>query len=112
MVFTYAGAITPQPTSATRNSGGGAGLDQSGLVGDDDGLDAVAQAELLEDPRDVRLDRRLAEEELPRDLGVRAAAGEQAQDVDLARRQLGQLGREPVAHRRPPRVLLDHALRD
>src|SRR5829696_3441459 len=106
MVFTYAGAITPQPTSATRKSGGGAGLDQSGFVGDDDGLYAVAQAELLEDPRDVRLDGRLAEEELLGDLGVRAAAGEQPQHVDLAGGQLRQLRREAVPRGRAAGVLL------
>ena len=36
------------------------GADEPGLVGEDDRLDAVAQAELGEQPRDVRLDRRLA----------------------------------------------------
>ena len=71
-----------------------AGLHEPRLVGDDDGLHTVAQAQLLEDPRHVGLHRRLAEEELLRDLGVRAPAREQAQDVDLARSQLAELGRQ------------------
>lgn len=52
--------------------------DEPGLVCVDDGLDAVADVELLEDVRDVGLDRRLAEDERCGDFGVRGAAGEMA----------------------------------
>src|SRR6187551_3093651 len=63
-------------------------FEETGLVGEDDRLDAVAQAELLEDVRDVRLHRRVADEELLADLGVRKAVRDQAKDLLLARRQL------------------------
>ena len=59
-----------------------------GLVGEHDRLDAVAEVELLEDVRDVRLHGRLADEELLPDLGVGEAVGDQAQDLELARGQL------------------------
>src|SRR4051794_5634050 len=57
------------------------------LVGQDDGLDAVAQAELEQQARHVRLDRALADDELARELRVALAAREQDQDLALA---LGQ----------------------
>ena len=72
------------PTSRVR-------VDEPGLVGEHDRLDAVAQVELLEDVRDVRLDGRLADVELLADLGVREAAGDQAEDVALALGQLVEL---------------------
>ena len=50
-------------TSALR-----AGLRQPALVGEDHRLDPVAQAELHQDALDVRLDRRLLDDELGRDL--------------------------------------------
>src|SRR5205809_1424800 len=62
-----------------------AGADDPRLVGEHHRLDAVAQAELAQDPGDVALDRRLAEEELPRDLRVGHAARDEAQDLELAR---------------------------
>ena len=40
-----------------------AGLDQTRFVGEDDSLDAVAQFELRQDVREMRLDRRLAEKQ-------------------------------------------------
>jgi hypothetical protein len=46
-------------------------LEYPRLVGKHDGLDAVAEVELLEDVRDVRLDRRFADVELFCDLPVR-----------------------------------------
>ena len=73
-------------------------------------LHAIAEAELLEDVRDVRLHRRLADVELPSDLGVREAACDEAQDVPLASAELVDLLRRRRA--RKPRELLDHALRD
>jgi hypothetical protein len=45
-------------------------VQEPALVGQNDGLDAVAKAELGEDVRDVRLDRCLADEELLTDLGI------------------------------------------
>jgi MFS family permease len=44
--------------------------DESGFVGDNDGLGAVAQPELVEDSADVRLDRFLGDDEVAGDLGV------------------------------------------
>ena len=58
-----------------------------------DCLDAVAEVELLEDVRDVRLDGRVADVELLADLGVREAAGDQTKDVQLALGQLAELFR-------------------
>ena len=55
-----------------------AGLDDPGLVGEHDGLDAVAQSELREHAGDVGLDRRAGHDELLGDLGVGEAAGDQA----------------------------------
>jgi len=56
-------------------SAGGTGRDQAALVGVDHCLDAVAEAELLQDVGDVRLRRRLADDELLADLGVRLSSG-------------------------------------
>ena len=78
------------PVPAIRLPGGGSRFDEPALVGEDDGLDAVAQVELGEDAGDVRLHRRLADEQLGGDLGVGQPAGEQPQDLELARAQLGQ----------------------
>ena len=64
--------------------------DDAGLVGEHDRLDAVAEAELHQDARDVRLHRRLRDEERLRDLGVREAARDQAEHLELARGQVLQ----------------------
>jgi hypothetical protein len=48
----------------------------------------VAQLELLEDVRDVRLDGRVADVELAADLRVREASRDQAEHAQLALRQL------------------------
>src|SRR5205823_4668073 len=66
--------------------------------------------ELLEDVRDVRLHRGVADVELLADLRVREPAGDQAEHVELA---LGELV-EPWRRRgtRDARELLDHAPRD
>ena len=58
------------------------------LVGEHDDLDAVAEAELGEDPGDVGLHGRLADEECRGDLGVGVAGGDTDQHLALA---LGQL---------------------
>jgi hypothetical protein len=63
-------------------------LDESGLVGGDDGLDAVSEVELHQDPGDVRLDGRVADEELACDLGVREPAREEPEHLELARGEL------------------------
>jgi len=47
-----------------------AGAHEPGLVGEHDGLDAVAQAELGEQAPDLGLDRRVADDELRRDLAI------------------------------------------
>ena len=47
-------------------------------------MDTVPQLELLEQARDVRLRRVLADDELGRDLGVREAARDEAQHLALA----------------------------
>jgi alkanesulfonate monooxygenase SsuD/methylene tetrahydromethanopterin reductase-like flavin-dependent oxidoreductase (luciferase family) len=52
------------------------GADQTGLIGEDDGLDPVAQLEFGQEPGHVGLDGRLAEDELGGDLGVAQAAGQ------------------------------------
>ena len=60
---------------------GGSGLPglEPSTVGDDGGLHAVVDAELCTGVHDVRLDRRLADVELARQLGVRQP-GRQARD--------------------------------
>jgi len=54
------------------------GAYQSGFVGDDDGLDAVAEAELAEDACNVGFDGRLGQVEVGRKFGVVEALGQQA----------------------------------
>ena len=58
--------------------------DEPGLVCEHDGLDAVAEAEFLEDVRDVCLDGRLADVELCADLRVGQAGGDESEDVLLS----------------------------
>src|SRR5215831_5474312 len=72
---------------SARAFGPNGGLDKARVEGRDHGLHAVADAELSEDAREVRLDRRLAEVEVRAELGVREPAGEQGEDLELA---LGQ----------------------
>src|SRR6266540_872804 len=78
----------------------------------DDGLDAVAEVELLEDPRDVRLRGCFADHELFADLRIGEAAGEQVKHLALSRGQLGEetsiagpraASRETGLTRTPPR---------
>ncbi len=54
-----------------------AGDDEAGLVGEHDGLGAVAQAELVQHPAHVRLDRLLADDEPGRDLRIGQALGDE-----------------------------------
>src|SRR4051794_38962111 len=60
------------------------------LVGKDDGLHAVSQAELHQHPGYVSLDCGLRHEELLGDLHVRQTAPEHHQDLSLAWRQRGE----------------------
>src|ERR1700733_10685138 len=54
-----AGPGAPAGTANYPYASGRAGLHQAGLVGEHDRLHPVAQAQLGQDPADVRLDRRL-----------------------------------------------------
>src|SRR5580700_8197020 len=67
------------------------GLDQAGLVGEDDGLDPVPQSQLGQDPGHVGLDRGLAERQRGRQLGVAQAAPDQAEHLQFTWRQRGQI---------------------
>lgn len=62
--------------------------DQSGFVGQDDGLDSVTESELRENVRHMCLDGRLAEEQLGADLAVRPSMGDSANEVVTHRRHL------------------------
>ena len=59
-------------------------------MGKHDCLDAVTESQLLEDVRDVRLDRRLADVELLANLRVGEAARDQAQHVQFTIGQLSE----------------------
>src|SRR5580700_11412014 len=63
---------------------GGAWGDQAGFVGEDDGLDAVAEAELGQDAADVDLHGALGQEQAGGDLAVGHAGGDAGEDVLLA----------------------------
>src|SRR5688572_11020431 len=60
------------------------GVEQAGLVGQHDGLGAVADLEFLQEPGDMGFDGGVADEQLPSDLGVREAGGDEAEDVHFA----------------------------
>jgi hypothetical protein len=53
-------------------------------VREHDRLHAVAQPELHQHARDMRLDRRIAHDQLGSDLGVRQPARDQLEDLQLA----------------------------
>ena len=53
-------------------------LEGTGPVGEDHGVDAVAQIEFLEDVRDVSLHGRFADVQLARGLPIGQTAGDQA----------------------------------
>src|SRR3954468_5378938 len=80
------------------------------LVGEDDGLDAVAEVELLEDVSDVRLDGGVTDEQLLGDLGVGEAACDQLEDFEFALVEVVQL-LGPLTPRRAGE-LVDHVLCD
>src|SRR3954468_21830752 len=85
--------------------------DQTALVGKHDRLHPVAQAELSEDVRHVRLDGSLADPELSCKLRVRLSGSQQTQHFRLARRELFKADVVTRAAR-DPRVALDHPPRD
>lgn len=60
------------------------GLYQPGLVGEDNGLDTVAEAELGQNPFQVRLDRRFLDEQAGGDFAVGQATGDEFQHIPLA----------------------------
>jgi hypothetical protein len=79
-------SIADLSTSSAERSDRERRRDEPGLVGEDDGLHAVAQLELAEQAPDVGLDRVLAEHELGGDLGVRQPWATSRRTVDLAGR--------------------------
>jgi hypothetical protein len=68
-------------------------------MGQHDRLDAVAEIQLLQDVRDVGLDRCVADVELLCDLRIRVALRDQPQDLPLAVGQLVEPGRRRGAGR-------------
>src|SRR5436189_4348023 len=66
-------------------------LHEAALVDEHDCLYAVAEAELLQDVCDVRLDRRRAQVQLIGDLCVRESASDSLEDVELAFAQFAEL---------------------
>src|SRR3954463_2900448 len=68
-------------------------LHEPAAVGEDDGLNAVAQAQLGEDVVDVGLDRGVAEDEALGDLGVAETVGDQRKNLEFARAELVEFGR-------------------
>ncbi len=73
-------------------------------------MDAVAEAEFLEDVRDVGLDGRLADVELRADLRVGQAEGDEPEDVLLACGELVEFFRRLVV--RDAGELIDDAFED
>ena len=64
---------------------------QTGLVGEDDGLDAVAHTKFHQDPGNVGLDCRLADDQFVGDLAVAQAGREESQDFQLAGSEVSEL---------------------
>jgi hypothetical protein len=70
-----------------------AGAHDASLVGEHDRLDPVSHAELGEYSGHVGLDGGLADDEMIGDFTVGQAAGDEAEDLELAGAQLGQFRR-------------------
>src|SRR5437899_3667187 len=83
-------------------------FDETGLVGEDHRLHAVAQVELLEDASDVGFYGSIADDELGGDLGVREAAREPLEHLELTGRQPIELFRKIVRPARLPPKFFDH----
>src|SRR5438309_10837943 len=92
---------------ATAGSGGGAiptswrwwlsgvaWCDESGFVGEDDGLGAVAQGEFGEDAGDVGFDGGFAEGQFAGDAGVGQAVSDEGEDVSFPGGQRGEVAVE------------------
>ena len=71
----------------------------AGLVGHDDGLNAVTQAELVEDPGDVRLGGGLADKEGACEFAVGQSFGDELEYLELARGESRELCRRGVGTR-------------
>ena len=78
------------------------GLTSPELIGKDDRLRPVAQAQLVEDMRDVGLDGRLGQHEAIGDLAVGQPAGHELEDLDLALGQLAEVGMARIGRGRQP----------
>src|SRR5205814_9223906 len=93
-------AVARAPTRSSRGARLRAPLSRSGWVGlgqasrGDHGLGAATDAELPEDLRAVRLDRRFGHGKLESDLLVGLALGQQHEDAALLRRELGDTSGE------------------
>jgi hypothetical protein len=74
--FVFAQATAPRPNRERLLSPSGAWFDETGLIGEDHRVNAVAQIQLCEYVRDMRLDGGLANDQLFCDLGVRHPARE------------------------------------
>jgi hypothetical protein len=85
-------------------------LEQPGLVYEHHRLDPVAQAELLQDVRDVRLYGRLVDVELAPDFRIGQAGRDQPQDLVFSLGQLAEFFRRGRAN--DAGELPDHALGD
>src|SRR5215469_15274027 len=85
-------------------------LDDTRLVCEHDRLDAVAEAQFLEDVRDVCLDGRLADVEPLPDLCVGKAGGDEPKDVLLSCGEFVELFGRNWA--RDPGELFDYAFGD
>ena len=97
VVVDLARSRAPRSTTTRVWKRSGSGRDQAGLVGQDHGLDAVAQVQLAQDRPEVGLDRGLGQVQPPGDLLVAQPLTHGDQDLALA---LGE-SRQPVV--RPAR---------
>src|SRR5262252_3660631 len=80
--------------AAQSGSSNAARLDEAGLVGQHDGLDAVAEAELGQYPPDVDFDGSLGQVHLAGDLAVGEPGGEPGEDVPFP---VGELAEQAIA---------------
>jgi hypothetical protein len=86
-------------------------VDEAGFVGKDDGLGAVVEVEFGVDSGGVGLDGGVADVEVVGDVGVREAAGDEAQDFELAWSEVGER-RGGFAPGWAVGVVLDHSAGD
>jgi hypothetical protein len=90
----------------------GARPHEPGLVGEHDGLDPALHPELAQQPGDVGLDGRLAEEELAAHRRVGHAPREEPQDLGLALGELLETPSRVLVGLGPVEEVLDQAVRD